>query len=242
MESNTVGTNAEVGNVLLRNVHLAATEDPYRPGDTAVARLMLFNQAHERDALLAARSPQAKQVRLKWDQQCDGTYEQVDRIPILPEGSVPNAPNQKTGAAPYQLQVVGISSEVRPGTTFPLTLTFEHAGRTTVEAKVQATRDGDAPAPAPCQTTSEKPDPEPATPPEPEDARTIAVTGKVEQGPRPDCLLLSEPGRPYILLGGNPDVVHPGANVAVHGRLEPGTPVNCGHGEVLRVLDAIPFS
>jgi hypothetical protein len=98
LESNTVGTNAEVGNVLLRNVHLAATEEPYRPGDTAVARLMLFNQAHARDALVDARSPQAQQVRLKWDQRCDGSYEQVDRIPILPEGSVPNAPNQETGA------------------------------------------------------------------------------------------------------------------------------------------------
>ncbi|GAA0555276.1 uncharacterized protein DUF461 [Saccharopolyspora erythraea NRRL 2338] len=242
IDSNTVGSNARVGDVLLRNVHLAATEDPYQPGETATAKLMLFNQAQAPDALVEVESPHAKQVQMLWDRECDGTYERVDRIPLLPEGSVPNAPGQRTGGAPYHLEISDLSTLVRPGTTFPLTLTFERAGRTTIDAKVQATRDGDAPPAPPCRTAPAPttPTPDPTQPPT--DQWKISVVGTVEQGAEPGCLLLSERGRAYILLDGDPAVVHPGARVAVHGQLEPGTPAGCGHGDVLRVLDAIPFT
>ncbi|QUH04067.1 copper chaperone PCu(A)C [Saccharopolyspora erythraea] len=242
IDSNTVGSNARVGDVLLRNVHLVATEDPYQRGETATAKLMLFNEAQASDALVGVESPHARQVQMHWDRQCDGVHERVERIPLLPEGSVPNAPGQRIGGAPYHLEISDLSTLVRPGTTFPLTLTFERAGTTTIEAKVQATRDGDAPPVPPCRTAPAPttPSPDPTQPPI--DQRKISVIGTVEQGTEPDCLLLAERGRAYILLDGDPAVVHPGARVAVHGRLEPGTPAGCGHGDVLRVLDAIPFT
>lgn len=249
IQSGTVGTNAQAGPVLLRNVHLAATENGYRPGDDADAQLSLVNQAPEWDALVSARSPDARQVNLRWDRGCDGQAEVVPRIPVSARGTVPASAGQPTGATPYHLEIVDVSQLARPGTTFPLTLTFERAGEVTLEAKVQATRDGDQPPPRPCQRQAAPPgQPPPGTPPgattgrspAPAPAREITVVGTVEAGAQPGCLLLTDGGRPYVLLGGDPALVHPGSHVVVRGRPDPGVPTTCGHGVTLHVINALP--
>lgn len=236
LQSGTVGSNTDVGQMQIRNLHLAATEDAYPPGSTAEARLHLINAAPRQDALVGARSPRAERVELRWDRACDGRAEPVGRIPITAHGTVPLAPGQPKGAAPYHLEIIGITQPTRPGTTFPVTLTFAQAGEVTVDAKVQATRDGDAPPPRPCGV------PAPPAPPDSNGAvdREFIASGTVETGPRPECRLLVDGGRPYVLVGGDPSELRPGANVVVRGRPDPGVPTSCGHGTTLRVLDVMP--
>ncbi|TDD55270.1 copper chaperone PCu(A)C [Saccharopolyspora elongata] len=249
-ESQTVGTNARVGDVLVRNLHLAATEAAYRPGGGAMAYFALYNEARQPDALISARSEQAQRVLLRWDRACDGEAEVVDRIPLIPQGSVPVGPGQLPGGGtPYSLEIDGFKQVVRPGTTFPITLTFEQAGEVTVEAKVQPTRVGDEPPPAACPAGTSTPQPPvEGTPPPPMDGpehdagKEITVTGIVRAGQQPDCRLLTgeEDGRHYVLIDGDPAIVRPGATVVVRGRLEPDVPTHCAHGAVLRVINAIP--
>lgn len=236
LQSGTVGSNTDVGQVQIRNLHLAETEAGYPPGSTAEARLHLINRAPRQDALLGARSPRAERVELRWDQACDGRAESVDRIPITARGVVPLAPGQPEGSTPYHLEIIGITQPTRPGTTFPVTLTFAQAGEVTIDAKVQATRDGDASPPRPCRA------PPPSAPPDPGGAvdREFTVSGTVETGPHPECRLLTDGGRPYVLVGGDPSALRPGAEIVVRGRPDPSLPTSCGHGPTLRVLDTMP--
>ncbi|GAB3276069.1 copper chaperone PCu(A)C [Parasphingorhabdus pacifica] len=243
-ESSTVGTNGQVGQVKLRNVHLRATEEPYRPGGNADAVLHLFNQAHEQDALVDVRSPQARNIVLRWDRGCDGHAEAVPRIPVTAAGTVPAAPEEPDSASPYYLEVRELTQLTRPGTTFPITFTFERAGEVTLDAKVEATRDGDQPPPSPCTgqppaPASTAPTPTGEPPAGSTDNHAITVTGTVERADSGDCLLLADEGRPYVLLGGDPSVVRPGADLVVHGRLAPEASI-CAHGAALRVLEAVP--
>lgn len=241
LQSGTVGTNAQVGQVKIRNVHLRATEDGYQAGESANARFYLFNESREQDALVDVRSPRAEDVVLRWDRGCDGRAEVVPRIPVTAAGTVPAAPGTDESATPYYLEIKNLAQLARPGTTFPLTFTFEKAGEVALDAKVQATRDGDRPPPSPCLGASTAPEPPAPTSPVPgagED-REITVSGPVELRGGGCLLLAAEEGRPYVLLGGDPAVLRPGTHVVVRGRLEPGA-VTCAHGAALRVLDVLP--
>ncbi|MBB5068305.1 hypothetical protein [Saccharopolyspora gloriosae] len=93
-----------------------------------------------------------------------------------------------------------------------------------------------APPPRPCRA------PAPPAAPAPGGAsdREFAASGTVETGPRPECRLLTGAGRPCVLVGGDPSVLRPGAEVVVRGRPDPSVPASCGHGPTLRVLDAMP--
>lgn len=240
----TIGTNGEIGQVQLRSVRLAQTEDAYQPGENAIVRLQMLNQSEQPDALVGARSPLAGQVRLRWDRACDGTDEVVSRIPLLADGTVPASPGQREDGTPYSLEIGGITETVRPGTTFPLTLVFERAGEVTIDAKVQATRDGDQRPPPPCQNpppphSTVPPGKDDETPPPPV-SREITVSGTVEAGVEPGCVVLSGPGRPYLLIGGDPAVMRPGAHLVIRGVPAPGTPTTCMQGVVLHVVEALP--
>ncbi|WP_338595376.1 copper chaperone PCu(A)C [Saccharopolyspora sp. SCSIO 74807] len=235
----TIGTNEGVGQIKVRNVHLAATEAGYPPGSAAPAELFLINNGMRQDALVGARSPQAERVELRWDRGCDGQAEPVPQIPVTAQGTVPLAPGQPESATPYRLEVIGLERMARPGTTFPLTLTFAQAGDVRVDAKIQATRDGDKPPPHPCAAPPGPPATAPPPPSTPQ-GREFTAQGTVQAGPRPDCRLLSGHGRPYILVGGDPAVVRPGAEITVRGSPVPELRTPCGHGTTLHVLQAMP--
>ncbi|SDD35857.1 copper chaperone PCu(A)C [Actinokineospora iranica] len=153
----TMGTNAEVGQVLLRNVYVQRPEDGgYEPGDSATIRLSLFNKAREDDALVGVTSPVARAVVPRWDKECDGDAERVEAITVLAEGTVPGTPGTgETGHLPYYLALDQVTQTVRPGTTIPVTFTFTRAGNVTVDVLVQPQGTADVPAPLACQGTTE---------------------------------------------------------------------------------------
>lgn len=144
----TIGTNAQVGQMLIRNVHVDAPEKGlYLPGDNAVVRFELYNQADQPDALIGAGSRDAAAVRLRWDRNCDGTAETVAGIPVQAEATVPGPPPSADASPAYRLEVVQLTDVVRPGTTLPVTFTFERAGERTVDAMVQVPGDNVLPPP-----------------------------------------------------------------------------------------------
>ena len=69
----------------------------------------------------------------------------------------------------------------------------------------------------------------------------ITATGRVEAGVEARCFLLPGQGRtPYLLVGGDPSVVKPGAHLVVRGRPDPGAPSTCMQGTPLHVIEAHP--
>lgn len=146
--SGTMGTNGAVEHILLRNVYLVASgEGGYDRRDDGLVRLWLFNTSVLEDALVEVRSPRAESARIGWDRECDGTFDIVPELPLLPEGTVPYG-------QPYVVELVGFTDKVRGGTTVPLTLTFRHAGETRLDAMVEVVDDGDVSDPVTCTTTS----------------------------------------------------------------------------------------
>ncbi|MFC4855783.1 hypothetical protein [Actinophytocola glycyrrhizae] len=142
--ADTMGSNGEVGPIQLRNVYLAASgEGGYDQGEDGRVRLWLFNQSSSEDALVAVRSAEAESARIRWDRDCDGTFEVVDELPILPNGTVPHD-------RPYAVELVNFTGEVHGGTTVPVTFTFRRAGETRLDAMVEAVRDGDVADPTQC--------------------------------------------------------------------------------------------
>lgn len=75
------------------------------------------------------------------------------------------------------------------------------------------------------------------------DVQEITATGRVQAGVEARCALLAVPGRsPYLLLGGDPAVVRPGAEVVVRGRPDPGALTTCMQGIPLHVSQAHPVA
>jgi len=142
-----LGTDAEIGGVLLRDVFVEAPGDgSYQRGDDAVVRFAMFRETDAADVLLGVRTSTADDVELRSDEDCGGTGGTVQRIPV---------PLDTAGSADptYHLRIVDLSEEVLARTTISLTFSFENAGETTVETVVKATGNGDVP-PARCSRSS----------------------------------------------------------------------------------------
>jgi hypothetical protein len=136
--ADTMGTNGEVGPILLRNVYLSASGDGrYAKGDDGRVRLWLFNQSSTADALVDVRSAAAEAARIRWDRDCEGVFEVVAELPIRPDGTVPHD-------RPYAVELMNFTSEVLGGTIVPMTFTFRHAGELQLDAMVEVVRDGDS--------------------------------------------------------------------------------------------------
>jgi copper(I)-binding protein len=149
--ADTMGTNGEVGQVLLRNVYLSASaEHGYDAGDDGRVRLWLFNRSSTADALVDVRSAAARSARMTWDRDCDGAFEPVDELPIRAGGTVPYD-------RPYAVELVDFTREVRGGTTVSVTFVFRHAGEARVDAMVEVVGDGDVGDPTSCGQARETP-------------------------------------------------------------------------------------
>ncbi len=218
-QSGTTGTNAEFGEIQLRNVNLRPPDGhAFRPGDDGVVSLALFNRADQPDALVDVRTPVATDVEIFWDRDCDGAGEKVAQLPLSANGGVTGAAGDELA---YHLRLVDFSNEVLAGTTVPVTFEFDRAGETTLDAVVEASGDGDASLPASCAPGG------------------IALTGVVQSGVEPGCLVLNaDDGKQFLLIGGDPDVLQVGAEVVVEGTPALEKPTTCMHGIPLRVTDA----
>lgn len=68
-------------------------------------------------------------------------------------------------------------------------------------------------------------------------AGELTLTGRVEQGVEPGCLIMQANGRTYELISGNP-VVRAGAQVVVTGHLATGMMSHCQQGQMFQVTSA----
>jgi copper(I)-binding protein len=138
IQSGTTGTNAQVGDILLRNVYVDEPPDPaYEPGADPRVVLTLVNQGDRPDTLVRVTTPVARAVEIRWDRDCDGAAELLPQLPVPAEVDLPSPPNAPGPLqSGYHLRLVDLTQEVLAGASVPLTFTFTDAGTTTVEAKV----------------------------------------------------------------------------------------------------------
>lgn len=139
LQSGTLGTNAQIGQMLLRAVHVQAPEQPFYPqGASPQVWLTIVNESREPDTLLSVTTPQADRVDIFWDQDCDGTPALVTQLPLASADPVPDPASPAAAPfADYHLRLVNLHQQVPAGTTIPLTFTFARAGTLRTAAYVQ---------------------------------------------------------------------------------------------------------
>ncbi|MEG3632340.1 hypothetical protein [Micromonospora palythoicola] len=98
---------------------------------------------------------------------------------------------------------------------------------------------GSAPAPSPSDPVdptapTTRPTVRPSAPTKPPATAEITLTGRIESGVEPGCLLLDG----YLLLGGPRDVLSAGASVTVTGRPDPTMMSTCQQGTPFVVASA----
>jgi copper(I)-binding protein len=134
------GVDGVVGSLRILAVHVVAPHgDRYPRGTDLRVVLTIVNVGGAPDALVGAESANARRVDIRWDRNCDGKPEVMPRLPIAPADQ-PTSPQGTVGAGPfdpYDLLLVSIREDVLAGTTVPLTLSFERAGRLVTAAYVQ---------------------------------------------------------------------------------------------------------
>jgi copper(I)-binding protein len=147
----TLGTNVEFGQLSVLNVYLLPEPNgDYRTGEDARIRFTLVNRGSVEEALTAVGSPAAAAVTLHWDRPCDGTAEQVSRLPLPARNGVPVVPGASgIRHGPFCAEMTDLDRDVL-ATTLPVTFTFGHAGTVTVATKVHHPTTGDAPGPLEC--------------------------------------------------------------------------------------------
>lgn len=139
IESSPVGANATAGAIQLSNVLVDPPPegDSYKPHESAVVRFTVFNQASQPDELKSVEAEVATEVRLMWDQDCDGTAEPSSAIPVKADGTVPDPMGDPPFIGTvYFLEMEGLKEEIRSGTTVPLVFEFKDAGSIAVPATV----------------------------------------------------------------------------------------------------------
>jgi copper(I)-binding protein len=156
-QSGTVGANAQVGDVLLRNVRIAdAPPQGLLGGRDATVRLTLINQAGQPDALTGITSDVATRVEIRSDTDCDGTAETLGRLALparTDRSSPPDAPGPTD--ARYFLSLVDLRVGILAGGMVPITFTFQNAGSITIPTPVAISADsgtGTSASPAACGT------------------------------------------------------------------------------------------
>ncbi|MEN3304904.1 MAG: hypothetical protein V7603_1106 [Micromonosporaceae bacterium] len=83
--------------------------------------------------------------------------------------------------------------------------------------------------------------PGPGSPPSirpPSGGTELTLTGQVEQGVEPGCLILRSGGKTYELMSDNHTVVRAGAQVVVTGRVVTGMMSHCMQGQIFQVTSA----
>ncbi|MGW0515866.1 hypothetical protein [Crossiella sp. NPDC003009] len=91
---------------------------------------------------------------------------------------------------------------------------------------------GSTPAPTsnPASATS--------APPPTSEPGELTLHGKVSAGVEANCLVMESGGKQYLLVGGDPSVVKPGAEVEVRGVVKPDLVSTCQQGEPLEISSA----
>jgi copper(I)-binding protein len=106
---------------------------------TGAAYLNLENKGKSADKLLSASTPVAKSVEIHTMSMDNGVMKMRE------VGTVDLKPGEKIEMKPgsgYHLMLMGLTQQLKPGDRFPMTLTFEKAGKK--EVSVAVDKAGDA--------------------------------------------------------------------------------------------------
>lgn len=100
---------------------------------TAAAYFVVHNQGLEADRLLSLQTPVATKAEMHEHMHADGVMkmQQVQSVVIPAGGEVKFEPMG------YHVMLFGLQQQAKEGERFPLTLTFEKAGKVEVEVAVQ---------------------------------------------------------------------------------------------------------
>jgi periplasmic copper chaperone A len=120
--------SAQTGQIEVSNAWARAT-----PGRSEVGAAYVTIQSPTADRLVAASSPVAKKVELH-TMTMSGTVMKMRPVAVI---DIPAG--QPVALAPDGLHIMleGLKKPLRAGQSFPLTLTFEKAGKQTVNVAVQ---------------------------------------------------------------------------------------------------------
>ena len=66
----------------------------------------------------------------------------------------------------------------------------------------------------------------------------MVLTGQVQAGVEPGCLILKDAGQTYELTGGDPAIVKPGARVRITGHVVDNVMSHCMQGKPFQVVEA----
>jgi len=101
---------------------------------SGAAYLTIENQGKQNDKLIAASSPIAKSTQIH-TMSMDGNVMRMREV-----GSLDIKPGEKMTMTPghgYHIMLIGLSQPLKTGDKFPLTLTFEKAGKVEVSVWVE---------------------------------------------------------------------------------------------------------
>lgn len=106
---------------------------------TGAAYLNLENRGKSADKLIGASTPVAKSVEIHTMSMDNGVMKmrEVDGVELKPSEKI----EMKPGGG-YHLMLMGLTQQLKPGDRFPMTLTFEKAGKK--EVSVAVDKSGDA--------------------------------------------------------------------------------------------------
>lgn len=145
------GTGAQVGDVVIRDMQVAyparpaSPDAPYPQGGTAPLKFGIVNESPTVDRLVRVSSPAATSVTIGGDPSLP------QDVLLVGGGEGGTAP---AGVRPISIELTGLTAPIRAGLSIPVTLTFERAGSTTVQAPVGVPPEG-APAGEPERAHSE---------------------------------------------------------------------------------------
>jgi periplasmic copper chaperone A len=132
----TLGAAAQAQEYKLNGLHI---DRPYARATVANqpaggAYLTIENKGKAADRLIAASSPVAMKVEIHTMSMESNVMKmrQVDGIELKPSAKIEMKPGDG-----YHLMLMGLQQPLKAGEKFPLTLTFEKAGKTEVSVTVQ---------------------------------------------------------------------------------------------------------
>ena len=148
-----VGPMAEVGDLVLRGVHLAyPTDGSYQPGDDAELQMAIINTGTEDDTLVGIRGTGFSEVRVTGSPSGTVSASQTGAATTTSSTTTSSAATS-SGAQPIDIAVpagrgvylgqnaqtvtlVALGQELTPAQTMDLTFVFERAGEVTMAVPV----------------------------------------------------------------------------------------------------------
>lgn len=138
----TAGTAVHAHDRKVNSLHIehpyARATVPHQP--SGAAYLTIENKGKDGDRLIAVTSPVAKSVEIH-TMSMDGNVMKMREVPAIelkPSARLVMQPGEG-----YHLMLLGLRRPLKAGDRFPLTLTFEKAGKTEVSVAVEDQKDAE---------------------------------------------------------------------------------------------------